>query len=157
MPGVSPGPPTLAGSCQHPHCRLGGTHTHQEPHLPRQPCWRLWAPTSFWSSWREDLIKSRRAVSCFFSSSWVCFIYKRKKLRLSLTFTWWWAAFHSPRYTTYGTTQCYSPFPYSHPSHGLIFYMRSTIFSSYEGSSGFWNEWIKQHAFLLNNTSRPDN
>lgn len=31
-------------------------------------------PTSFWSSWREDLIRSRRAVSCFFSSSWVCLI-----------------------------------------------------------------------------------
>lgn len=32
-------------------------------------------PTSFWSSWREDLIRSRRAVSCFFSSSWVCLIW----------------------------------------------------------------------------------
>lgn len=32
-------------------------------------------PTSFWSSWREDLMRSRRAVSCFFSSSWVCLIW----------------------------------------------------------------------------------
>lgn len=38
------------------------------------PASRSTVPTSFWSSWREDLIRSRRAVSCFFSSSWVCLI-----------------------------------------------------------------------------------
>jgi len=36
--------------------------------------------TSFWSSCREDFIKSRRAVSCFFSSSCVCFIYRKRLL-----------------------------------------------------------------------------
>lgn len=36
--------------------------------------------TSFWSSCREDFIKSRRAVSCFFSSSCVCFIYRKRIL-----------------------------------------------------------------------------
>jgi len=33
-------------------------------------------PTSFWSSCKDDLMRSLRAVSCFFSSSWVCLIWQ---------------------------------------------------------------------------------
>jgi hypothetical protein len=44
-------------------------------------------PTSFGSSCREDFIRSRSAVSCFFSSSWVCFIYGRKSHTCYLSFS----------------------------------------------------------------------
>jgi len=100
---------TVAGSWWHAYS------ADQETQRPSQATSLLLetyrSPTSFWSSWREDFIKSRSAVSCFFSSSWVCFICDGKT-GLSSRIFYTWAEFNSPKYTSHQTIQLYSWFLY---------------------------------------------